>query len=432
MNTSRPHLESFYREAVLAGVALHLRYRFGNLGNSSGWSPIEEPHGESLSRDILSEIESHYDYWMGRREMADALYAVARAIETPEDGDRIAFLLHGSLSSKDPRPDRSDGNDRIFVAINSTRGVAAEAAFSLATRWAEAGRKLPALLAQALMRVTADPHISVRALALRLLPVVLHHQRELGWSLLERALFSSRKRAWKESYGCFYYNYHRYFNRIRTYLDEIRADGSDEALKVWGRITTLCCLSDHIEFESHLAEMAAMKSDAAWSGAASVFSANIASTKHRFLCTKGLLDALDFAADKAEIIRKIDRVFYENPGLAVDLRLLRDFLVVSTTLDDQKRNRNVRAIGEWLAPIGNSDPDFALEAAEIVLEHLSLVDLWNGEPFTKLLTALFREAEERELSDNGQFLARVVGVQDALLRRGVHKLEDWLKDAERP
>lgn len=428
----RYELESFYREAILGGAALHLRYRFGNLGNTSGWSPEEEPSGESLASTILEELESHYDYWRKRREMADALYAISRVVESLEDGERLSFLLMGCLSSDDPGLDREDANDRIFVAINSTRGVAAEAAFALANRCTESGRDLPAMLIAVLNRTASDPHPSVRALTLQLLPYVLRHHRELGWSLFDKALFSFGDRAWHSAYNCLYYNYHHDFARVRPYLSLLRADETAEGLKIWGRIVGLCCLSGHVDFEEFINELSAMRKDAAWSGAASVFSANISSDKHRLQCTIGLIRALDGIDEKVEIVRKIGRVFYENPGLLIDLQVLREYLSSAITLSYEKQNRNVREIGEWLAPIGNSDPDYALEAAEITLEHASLLDTWNGEPYTKLLTALFREAEERELSDKGEFLSRVVNVQDALLRRGVHKLEDWLKDAERP
>ncbi|MBX3714069.1 MAG: hypothetical protein KF800_19065 [Lysobacter sp.] len=432
LKTYRIELEAFYREAIVSGVALHLRYRFGNLGNSSGWAPQEEPNGESLAISILNELESHYDFWKRRREMADSLYAISRVVESSEDGERLAFLLIGCLSSDDPSPDREDGDDKIFVAINSTRGVAVEAAFALSNRWTESGRTLPAILVQVLMRAASDPHPSIRALTLQLLPYVLRHHRELGWLLFERAIFSFENRAWKFAYNCLYYNYHHEFARVRPYLGMLRQDGTSEGLKIWGRIAGLCCLSGHIGFEEFITEISSMKSNAAWSGAASVFSANIASEKHKTQCEIGLISALDGADGKAEVLRKIDRVFYENPGLIIDLKILRTYLSTAMTLGEDKRNRNVRAIGEWLAPIGSSDPDYALEAAEIILQYADLLDLWNGEPYTKLLTALFREAEERELSDKGEFLSRVVNVQDALLRRGVHKLEDWLKDAERP
>jgi hypothetical protein len=48
------------------------------------------------------------------------------------------------------------------------------------------------------------------------------------------------------------------------------------------------------------------------------------------------------------------------------------------------------------------------------------------------MTSLFAESEEREESDNGSMLARVVRVQDLLLSLGGNSINDWLNAAERP
>ncbi len=47
------------------------------------------------------------------------------------------------------------------------------------------------------------------------------------------------------------------------------------------------------------------------------------------------------------------------------------------------------------------------------------------------MTRLFAEAEEREESDHGAMLIRVVAVQDLLLSLGVDSIDSWLKAAER-
>ena len=50
----------------------------------------------------------------------------------------------------------------------------------------------------------------------------------------------------------------------------------------------------------------------------------------------------------------------------------------------------------------------------------------------KLLTVLFREAEEREEQDNGEMLLRVLHLQDTMLMKGISAMDDWFKEAERP
>ncbi len=76
-----------------------------------------------------------------------------------------------------------------------------------------------------------------------------------------------------------------------------------------------------------------------------------------------------------------------------------------------------------------------MASAEIYLAYVKhtksyLYDHENN--LTQLLTRLFAEAEEREESDHGAMLQRVVVVQDALLSIGVSNINDWLKAAERP
>ena len=48
------------------------------------------------------------------------------------------------------------------------------------------------------------------------------------------------------------------------------------------------------------------------------------------------------------------------------------------------------------------------------------------------MTRLFAEAEEREESDQGDMLQRVVTIQATLLALGVSSISDWLEAAERP
>lgn len=431
LRMSRRNLDVEYREAIVAGIAYHLRYRFGNLRSSDGWSPVEEPNGTVVAGWLLQELESHYDFWLGRREKADALYAIASVIDSEEDADRAAFLLMGCLASKDPSSDRQDTSDLMFVAINSTRGIAAEGAFTLAQRWSEAGRRLPRLLIEVLKRCASDPHSSVRALVLRSLPALLYFHQKLGWSLFETALLSNGDRPWKYSYNCLYYNYYREFPTVRNYLAMLRADGDQEALDVWGRISTLCCLGGHISMEVLLGDLAVIDQGAAWSGAASIFAANLGEVKLREQCNRGLLAALSSEQSKSEMLSDFSTLFHENKCMLIDLEFLRSYFDAFETKGIQT-GRRLLGVGDWLASVGVSDPEYALQAAEIFLGHTAQLDAWDGTPYTKLLTALFREAEERELSDGGDFLSRVVRVQDTLLRLGVHKLEDWLQDAERP
>jgi hypothetical protein len=105
--------------------------------------------------------------------------------------------------------------------------------------------------------------------------------------------------------------------------------------------------------------------------------------------------------------------------------------------DEDSENRHHRLFGfhEWLNAIVQNDPEQALYATERYLAYVRhekrhLFDHKNS--LTQLMTRLFAEAEEREESDCGAMLQRVVGIQDTLLSLGVNGVVDWLKAAERP
>ena len=89
---------------------------------------------------------------------------------------------------------------------------------------------------------------------------------------------------------------------------------------------------------------------------------------------------------------------------------------------------------DWLNGICQEESDLALFAAETLLEKVmdTDLDIRANEKFTNLLTCLFREAEEREETDGGNMLQRVIVLQNSLLEKGVSNIENWLREAERP
>lgn len=424
-------LEPEYVEAVLAGIAMHLRYRFGNLGSSEEWTAIEEPDGALAADWLLRMAESRYDFWVGRRDFATILQASAAALHSDADCERISFLLLGCLKSDDPGPERDDSGDRITVAINSTRGVAAETAFAIAGRRLESERGLPRLLVEILRQCASDQHPSVRALVLRSLPVVIYYHSNLGWHLFEHALFPGNTPPWRHAYDCLYYNYHRNFSTVNRYLAILRVIDDPEALKIWSRICALSCLAGHIELDSFLEELRTANTVEAWSGAASIFAANLNEPKSREFCIRGLFASLNDSPSNGKVLEEMFRFFPESAGRQIGLDFLHSYFR-AVTESTSEHGRGVHGVGDWLASVGVIDPEYTLTAIEVVLQYSTQLETWDGTPYTRLMTALFREAEERELSDQGQFLTRVVAVQDALLRLNMNSLDNWLKDAERP
>jgi len=428
---TKANLDLEYAEAMLTGIATQLRYRFGNLGKPQEWSTTDEPAGALLADWLIHQVEMRYDFLVGRRDMATILQAASDVLDSDEDCERVAFLLLGCLRSDDPGPDREDVNNRLFVAINSTRGVAAEAAFRLACRRLNSGRPLPVLLIEVLKRCASDPHPSVRALVLRSLPPVLYYLQDLGWTLFERALLVGDAQVWQHAYNCLYYNYRQRFPVVSSYLSMLRADQRPETIELWSRISALCVLCGHVPFDDFIADLHKIGLDDGWSAAASVFAANLSQPRLREPCTQGLLASLEGAKNKNSVFGKIFRIFSNSTRFLINLALIKSYFGTAANRD-ARHGRDMHGVGDWLVSVSVVDPEYALAAIELLLGSSAELETWNGAPYAKLMTALFREAEERELSDQGQFLSRVVAVQDALLRLGMRSLDDWLKDAERP
>jgi hypothetical protein len=79
-------------------------------------------------------------------------------------------------------------------------------------------------------------------------------------------------------------------------------------------------------------------------------------------------------------------------------------------------------------------PDDALAAAEAFASFIRFNKFpwYQCDAISQLLTRLFREAKEREESDGGVMLRQIIDLQDEFIAIGVHGLQDWLRDAERP
>ena len=103
-------------------------------------------------------------------------------------------------------------------------------------------------------------------------------------------------------------------------------------------------------------------------------------------------------------------------------------------IDSENKHHRLFGFDEWLNAISQRDPDLALAATEIYLAYVGRAKPYfydHNNQLVQLVTRLFAEAEEREESDHGTMLKRVVSVQDSLLSLGVNSINDWLKMAER-
>lgn len=426
-----------FRDDIMDGVATYLAYRYGNLQINSTWEPVEEPDASVLAGLILDELERHPNHWQYRRSAAKALEACANVIHDVQNAERLIFLAIGFKGLHENDPIKGDNVDLISMGINMVKGDVAEALMILANNLHEHTVEFPELLAPTLRRFAGDEHPAVRSLILRRLPYLQSKAFDLGWDLFHIAT-QDADRLWEIAEPCLYYAYHNHFEVVRPLLARLRNEGSGKDLETWGRISALATMTQHIDFGEFLDDLKALDKVEAWRGAATVWTNSENIQRHRDQCLSGLDAGLNIGATHAKAVaEQMGHLFDDKSAvISVPIELIRCcFSVFENDSDKEKKHHRLFGFHEWLNATSQHDPEQALAATEIYLAYVShykpyLYD--HEDSLTQLMTRLFAEAEEREESDHGAMLQRVVVAQDTLLSMGVHGVADWLKAAERP
>jgi hypothetical protein len=79
--------------------------------------------------------------------------------------------------------------------------------------------------------------------------------------------------------------------------------------------------------------------------------------------------------------------------------------------NSKDKHHRMFGFGKWLNATSQRDPEAALAAAELYLAYIRRTNAYfhdHENQFVQLVTRLFAEAEEREDSDQGAMLERVV------------------------
>lgn len=153
------------------------------------------------------------------------------------------------------------------------------------------------------------------------------------------------------------------------------------------------------------------------------------------LCIDGIKVGLKQDCDIARTVaNEITKIFSVDTLVTLpDEILAQYFQAIASNAEND--DRTSFGIGGWLKRHAERDPQYALTIAEMYsgYEKNRKNDIYDHENnFTQLLALLFKDAEEREQTDNGKMLLRVIELQDFFLSKGVSQMKDWLKDAERP
>ncbi|ATA24596.1 hypothetical protein BIY26_21995 [Brenneria goodwinii] len=432
-----PDIPDIFRGDIMDGVATYLAHRYGNLRPNVTWQPIEEPHAPLLACQILDELERHPMEWRRRRSTAKALKSCANVIQNAQEAGRLIFLSIDFAGLYETDPIAGDSVDLVTLGINMAKGDVADALMILTDNFREQGNEFPELLEPTLRRFASDEHPAIRAMILRRLPYLQNKSFYLGWELFHLAMRDAN-RLWQIAERCLYYAYHRHFETVRPLLERLRSEGRDNDLETWGRISALAVMTGHIDFDEFIRNLSTLDSTEAWHGATTVWTNAENIRQHRDQCLTGINAGLNVGGmHSLEIARQMNHIFDDNDGVIfVPMELIaRCFSIFEKDSANENKHHRFFGFHEWLNAISQQDPEHALAATEIYLTYVShtrpyLYD--HKDNLTQLMTRLFAEAEEREESDCGAMLQRVVAVQDVLLSLGVKAVVDWLKAAERP
>ena len=425
---------SGFCDNIMDGIASYLDHRYGNLQTNDNWIPIDEPDALALANQILAELEKHHAHWNQTISGAKALKACAHVIEDSQSAARLVFLCIGFGQLVEESTIHGDSANLLVAGINMISGNIVEALMILANNLQRQGITLPGLLPPTLLRFARKEHPAIRALILRRLPYLQSKCPELGWNLFDHAMQKSVG-LWKFAEHCLYYAYRDHFEKVAPLLERLRREGSKEDMETWGRISALSALTGHINFTNLLRELNTLDITEAWNGAASVWSHPGNIEKYREQCLAALTTGLKTDSHHAAVVaRHTENLFRDRtPYISVPVELIKLCFDIFG-IDGENNHHRLFGFGEWVNAISNYDQDQAIATTEVYLDYIRSSQQYcydHDNQLAQLVTRLFAEAEEREESDHGAMLQRLVILQDLMLSLGVNSINDWLIMAER-
>jgi len=425
-----------FRDDIMDGIATYLAYRYGNLQINGNWEPIDEPDAVDLTNQILNELERHPYHWQLNRSAAKALESCAHVIRDTQSAMRLVFLaIAFERLREEESPNQGDSVSLINVGFGMICGKVVEALMILIDKLYERGIELPELLPPILLRFASNENPAIRALILRRLPYLQNKNPELGWKLFHLVMQKNYAGLWQIAERCLYYAYYDHFEKVAPMLERIHHEGRADDMETWGRISALSAFRGHIDFNNLLSDLNTLDITGAWKGAADVWTHPENIKLHREQCLAGIKAGLKTDDIHAKAVAQyVEKIFRENaPPISIPAELIQLFFGVLEN-DSEDKSHIFFGFGEWLNATSQRDPEFALTVTENYLAYIGHAKPYfydHDNQFVQLVTRLFAEAEEREESDQGRMLKRVVEVQDLLLALGATSVNDWLTAAER-
>ncbi|NQZ10507.1 MAG: hypothetical protein HRT35_25420, partial [Algicola sp.] len=423
---TRANLTAEYIYSLIDGFASHLCYRFGNL-SSADWKEVPPlPDGHLLANIILDLIERYCSEDLRGYTTSRAIQACSYVLNDESSLKRLYFQLWRLGGHQNPEPDNECSEMGLdHQGINAVRGVAAETVLLLCNKRLQQNQPLAAELVELLFRFAKDPSMAVRATMFRRLPYLHTKMPELGWELLN--LLSKNADSGLPAYfeQTLYYQYHGHFELVKPFLNTMKNANDEKCAQAWGRLATLAHLAGHLT-EDELWIDANECHASALEGMGQVFIANLDRAKSSQACVKGLSRIMVENETPKAVFSRFERTFEKGDKLKfVPLSIVRLFIAKSPA----DHVREVDGLFYWLECNVQSQPENVLGLLEAIVSRLtgksSNVYFHQPEALLVTLKALLQEAD---LTDDAEFIDRVLVVQDWFMEKGVRELESLLEN----
>lgn len=422
-------LDNHIRDAVLGGLSDHLRYLYGNT-RADKWEAREKPDAQEIADEILSLVRGMGIF--SDRVVASALEACSFIVF--ENKNLYLEIIHHLKKFVNYIDKNVEGREGIHTGsvLNSPIGSAIQAAIVLVEK--KRGRELFPEHVQLLRDFAVTKNLSIKAFYIERMLPLLNYDREIAWELFNGLVTDNSLYGTNGVYHFLYYSYHQEIHLVTPHLKIMQASQDDTIGKNWGQLVALCYLGNQITREVFEEEMLSTGTEVSWEGALQVYLSNLkdnhdGESKNTIgKCLKGIQFILN---SKPDILNgKINFLRLFNSSEFQDHILIR---VVKNILE-RKPSIFIKTYSffSWMAKAASKHIDEIMEIMEVLSVNTVAEDwqYFHDQHLFVVITELFKEGENREITDQGQFLHRTLAMIERLQKNSVN-FDSWYDSVER-
>ena len=188
----------------------------------------------------------------------------------------------------------------------------------------------------------------------------------------------------------------------------------DKSAEAWGRLASLSYLTGHIGKEALFDDLS-IRNENSFVGMMDVFTTNLSNPKHKRECIEGLTILLHIARDKAVFSK------FNFSLKKADFTKLIPMVVIELFLKNSplKYIRDINGAFKWFKIHVSSMPDAVLIQLEVIIERFNQI---QGQSYFSgidgLIVTLRLLLQEADLTDDVEYINRVIAVQDWFIENG--------------